>query len=371
MDTREDECNLSQQSGRHPDLRWLTEVRAAIDWWLGQPSGTPTSSLSGSGAVAACEAAFESLHGGRPAVLLASATYAIYTALAAIGVEPGREVIVPALDWTASVSAVRALGAVPVPAAVAEASLTISPAAVRAALSPRTSAVIACHLHGVCADVPAIRAEVGTVPIVEDCAAALGSTLDERPAGTLADAAVYSLGPGKQLDAGEGGVLILRDERLRDAVLDLVAHPLRSVLFGSGRADGPQGMSLRPHPLAAVLALAALARWDVDRDRRAYAMTAASLGGRPDVTVLGRVRRTSAQPAVPVLHRLELSAPCSGGRSGAQVVAGEPKLAADTARLLGRTRLIPTGPAGLGPVGNVLAASGMGAGGTGTASGAL
>lgn len=343
MDAPEDECNLTQHSGRHPDLRWLTKVQSAIAWWLGQTSTTPTSSLCGSGAVAACEAAFGALHGGRPALLLASATYGVYTALGALGIKPGDEVIVPALDWAASASAVRALGAVPVPAAVDQATLTISPAAVRTALTPRARALIACHLHGVCADVPAIRAEVGRMPIVEDCAAALGSTLDGRPAGTLADAAVFSLGPGKQLDAGEGGVLIMRNARLLEAALDLVAHPLRSVLSGSGRVDGPRGMSVRPHPITAVLALAALAGWDADRDRRAYAATAGSLRSCSGVTVLGDVRRSNAQPAVPVLCHPDSPAGWPGGRSGAQVIAVATESATDMAQLLSRTRLIPTG----------------------------
>src|SRR5262249_35110470 len=154
-------------------------------------------------AIAAAEAAFSAMHGARPALLLPAATYAIRVGLQVLGVRPGDEVICAAVDWTAGFSAIASLSARPVPVPVDPATCTLDPAAAARARTRVTRAVIACHLHGICADVPALRRLLPDVGIVEDASQALGSRLDGHLAGTLGDIAVLSLGPGKQIDAGE------------------------------------------------------------------------------------------------------------------------------------------------------------------------
>src|SRR6478609_5175075 len=102
---------------RHPDRDWLASVQAALAWWADTEPDWPTSSVLGSGAVAAAEAAFSERHGGRPALLLPSATYALRVALQAAGVTAGDQVICGAIDWPAGYAAIVSLGAVPVPVA--------------------------------------------------------------------------------------------------------------------------------------------------------------------------------------------------------------------------------------------------------------
>lgn len=316
----------------HPDQAWLDRLREALDGWSAATPATPTSSVLGGGAVAAAEAAFSKAHLGRPALLLPSATCALRVGLQAMGVRPGDEVICPVIDWPASFAAITSLGAVPVPVAVDPATITIDPAAAAAARTGRTRAVVACHLHGLCADVPALRRRLPGVAVCEDASQAFGAGLRGRRAGTLGDVAVLSLGPGKQIDAGEGGVLLTRTAALHQRAAALTCHPLRNLLSGATRAD-PAALVMRPHPAAAVLALHALARWSPAPARAARAATLARLAPQRRVAILGRGRRrTISQPYVAVLAAGGACDPPDGidwARSGAQVL---PAPGADTAK---------------------------------------
>jgi hypothetical protein len=279
----------------------VERLTAALTHWSSQAAGIrPTSQVTGGGAIAAAEAAVSRLHGGRPAVLLPSATYALRVALTTLEVRAGDEVLLPAIDWPASWAAVSSLGAKPVPVHPDPATLTISPAAAGAARTRSTRAVIACHLHGIAADVPALRHALPGLPVIEDCAQALGSSLDGAPTGTLGDIAVFSFGPGKQIDAGEAGMLLAADDDLHRAAILACAHPVRQLLSGVAEVDAWR-FSIRPHPAAALLAVYELARWSPRQGQELAARTrwlladsgASALGDDP--------RRTTASSAVPVL----------------------------------------------------------------------
>jgi len=123
--------------------------------------------------------------------------------------------------------------------------------------------VIATHLFGIPADVPALQVALPQVSIVEDCAQAFGSILDGRPVGSLGDAAVFSFRPGKRIDVGELGALLLRDDDLLERALLHSAHPIRQLISGIS-SPAPSNLSIRPHPLAAVLLSIAL---DLDPGR--------------------------------------------------------------------------------------------------------
>lgn len=235
---------------------------ASLLAWLDVESPFPTSELTGGGAVAHVEQRLSQMHCGRPTLLVPSATYGMRGVLAALGVRQGDEVLVPQLDWPATIAAVRSLGATPVPVPVADDTLTIDPQAAAALRTPRTRAAVACHLLGVPADVPALRNALPSVSIVEDCAQAFGSTLDGARVGTLGDAAVFSFGPGKTLDAGEAGAVVVREGELFDAVLRQSTHPIRQRV--SGLDPEPAPLSIRIHPVAAVLLNHALDVIDVD-----------------------------------------------------------------------------------------------------------
>jgi dTDP-4-amino-4,6-dideoxygalactose transaminase len=327
----------------HPDRAWIAAVRSALDWWAAANPGSPTSSVLGGGAIAAAEATFSERHDGRPALLLPSASYALRIALQVVGVAPGDEVICGAVDWPSAYAAIVSLSAVPVPVAADPRTLTLAAAAAAAARTGRTRAVVACHLHGICADVPAIRRLLPGLAVIEDAAQAFGCRLDGRLAGTMGDVAVLSLGPGKQIDAGEGGVLLCDDLADHDRAVMIACHPLRQLLAGLPGPD-PAALAIRPHPVAAVLALHRLASWSAAAAQSRHAQTARQLAGHAAVRVLGDARRhVSSRPQVPVLVCAPGVDPPPGVHwtpSGAQILPG---LAAADFRqakeLLARVRL--------------------------------
>lgn len=327
----------------HPDQRWLARVRAALDAWERSPGSRPTSSVLGGGAVEAAETAFSERHDGRPALLLPSATYALRIALQVLGVGTADEVLCAAVDWPSGLAAIASLGAMPVTVPVNPGTLTMDPVAAAKARTMRTRAVIACHLHGICADVAALREALPGVGIVEDVAQAFGCALDGRYAGTLGDLAVLSLGPGKQVDAGEGGVLLCADPVARATAVALACHPLRHLL--SGVRDAPQdALAMRPHPMAAVLALHALAGWSAESAARDRAAIMAVLAGAPGLRILGDpARHVSTNRSVPVLLDDPNAAPPPGvwwQPSGARVLPCVPEADRAIAKsLLLRTRL--------------------------------
>jgi hypothetical protein len=333
----------------HPDLRWLTQVRRALDAWELSASTQPTSSVFGSGAITAAEAAFSARHGGRLTLLLPSATYALRVALQVLGVEPGDEVLCGAVDWPSGTAAITSLGAVPVAVAMDPGTLTVDPAAAAKARTNRTRALIACHLHGICADVPALRAMLPGVGIVEDAAQAFGCSLDGQLAGTLGDLAVLSLGPGKHIDAGEGGVLVCADAASHSAAVGIACHPLRHLVAGvfGGLQDT---LAMRPHPMTAVLALQALADWSAEPAARVQGATRAALADMPSLRLLGDVaRHASTTTSVPVLLDTPAMEPPPGiwwSPSGAQVLPCVPDEDHAAAKgLLVRIRLAVLEPA--------------------------
>jgi dTDP-4-amino-4,6-dideoxygalactose transaminase len=333
---------VTYRSG-HPDLGWIALTREALDSWEAAGPATPTSSVLGGGAIAAAEAAFSGAHDGRPALLVPSATYALRVGLQALGVRAGDEVICPIIDWPAAFAAITSLGATPVPVAVDRRSITIDPVAAAKARTGRTRAVIACHLHGICADVPALRRHLPGVGVCEDASQAFGACLDGRRAGTLGDVAVLSLGPAKPIDAGEGGILLCRTAALSKRAIGFACHPLRNLLAGTTRSD-PRALAIRPHPMAAVLALHQLAAWSPGPAGEARAAILARLAAHPRVTPLADPERhDTAQPYIAVLVPPGTEQPPPGITwisSGAQVLPGHaagPRRAARS--LLRRVRL--------------------------------
>lgn len=340
MSTAEPKPVWSFHPGGHPDAALLRQWSEAIDAWEARPwPGSPTSSLAGGGAVAAFEAELGARL-DRRALLLPSATYGLRLALEVLGVGPGDEVVVPVLDWPATFAAVTSLGARPMPVMVEASALTIDPAAAAAVRTSRTRAAVACHFVGTPADVAELRDALG-VPVVEDCAGAPGSALDGRPVGTLGDVAVLSLGPGKRLDAGEGGVLVCADAGLHDRAVARSSHPLRMLRSGVEPASAePDALAMRAHPLTAVLGLHALHGWHPEHDRAAHAR-AVEVATAQGHRVVGRdARRASAAAYVPVLVDDPASA-CVGVASGAQVLPAPRELEEHAAGLLARLRLLP------------------------------
>ena len=169
--------------------------------------------------VEAFEAEFAAYVGARHAIGVANGTDAITLALRAMGVGPGDEVVVPSFTFYASAEAIPLTGARPVFCDVDPETFCVTAETVKAALTPRTKAVVAVHLFGNVAPVAEIEA-LG-VPVLEDAAQAAGSRSPEGRPGALGTAATFSFFPSKNLGAfGDGGAVTTDD----DAGSDESAH---------------------------------------------------------------------------------------------------------------------------------------------------
>jgi dTDP-3-amino-3,4,6-trideoxy-alpha-D-glucose transaminase len=173
--------------------------------------------------VAAFEREFAAYCGCEHAIGVANGTEAITIALRAMGVGPGDEVIVPSFTFYASAEAIPATGARPVFCDIDPDTYCITADTVRAAMTPRTKAVIAVHLFGNVAPIAEIE-QLG-VPVLEDAAQAAGSTgADGRP-GALGTAATFSFFPSKNLGAfGDGGMITTSDAGVAELARTLRFH---------------------------------------------------------------------------------------------------------------------------------------------------
>ena len=148
---------------------------------------------------------------------VSSGTAALALVLRAAGIGPGDEVIVPAHTFIASALGAVHAGATPVLCDVDEATGLIDPEAARAAITPRTAAIVAVHLYGQMCDMDAIGeiAKSRGLFVLEDAAQAHGAVYKGRRAGSVGDAAAFSFYPSKNLGAlGDGGAVCTDDEML-------------------------------------------------------------------------------------------------------------------------------------------------------------
>ena len=154
------------------------------------------------------------LVGARHAVATTSGTSAIFLALTALGVGAGDEVIVPDVTFIATANAVTLAGATPVLVDVDPATLTVDPAAVERAISPRTKAVVPVHVSGRAAAMAPIleMAARAGVAVVEDAAEALLSRHAGRYLGTCGAAGCFSFSPNKTVTTGQGGLVVTDDD---------------------------------------------------------------------------------------------------------------------------------------------------------------
>ena len=161
----------------------------------------------------AFEAGIARLLGVEHAVAVSSGTAALDVALAALGIGPGDEVIVPAFTYVATVNAVTYQGATPVMVDVEPVTLNLDPAAVRAHLSPRTRAIVAIDYGGCPADYDALvpLAHDAGVLLLQDAAHSLGGTHRGRPAGAFGVGATLSFHVSKLITAVEGGMVVTND----------------------------------------------------------------------------------------------------------------------------------------------------------------
>lgn len=212
--------------------------------------------------VAAFEASVASYVKASHAIATTSATTALHLALAALGVGPGDEVIVPDFTFPATANVVVQLGARPVLVDVDLQTFNVDPDAVMRATGPRTRAIMPVHAFGLMAPIEAVieLARDQGIPVVEDAACALGATRGEAMAGTSGTAGCFSFHPRKAITTGEGGMIVTDDDQLAERARAMRTHGGRRV---EGRfAFDDVGFNYRLSDILAAIGLAQMDRLD-------------------------------------------------------------------------------------------------------------
>jgi len=223
----------------------------------------------GGPAVRSFERRWAAYCGADHAVGVANGTDALQLALTGLGIGAGDEVIIPANTFIATAAAVVRAGAVPRFADVSDDTLLMTEHTLRAAITPRTSAVIVVHLFGQMPDMPGILATArdAGILVIEDAAQAHGAEWDGRRAGSFGEAACFSFYPGKNLGAcGDAGAVVTSRPEVAARVRALANH---------GRAQGTShyeheyiGTNSRLDALQAILLSGKLAHLDAWTQRR-------------------------------------------------------------------------------------------------------
>jgi dTDP-4-amino-4,6-dideoxygalactose transaminase len=187
----------------------LMEVLESRIWW--RTPGTRTLNF---------EREFAAYHGAKYGIAITNGTAALEVSLAALGVGPGDEVIVPDFTFVATASAVLFTGALPVLVDITPDTYCIDPALVEKAMTERTKAIIVVHMGGHPADLDRLLEIVRKhkLALLEDCAHAHGTEWKGRKVGAIGDIGTFSFQASKLMTAGEGGIIITnRDDLERQA----------------------------------------------------------------------------------------------------------------------------------------------------------
>jgi UDP-4-amino-4-deoxy-L-arabinose-oxoglutarate aminotransferase len=176
--------------------------------------------------VAAFEKEFSAYVSAAFGVAVTSGTAGFHILLQGLGIGPGDEVITPSLTWPSPVNMMAFVGARPVFADIDRTTFQLDPASVERVLTPQTKAVVPVHFAGQPCDMDAFQAlcEKHELILIEDAAHAIGTEYRGKRIGARKNAAVFSFHAIKNLTTGEGGLITVSDERLRDRLVALRFH---------------------------------------------------------------------------------------------------------------------------------------------------
>ncbi|HLD91341.1 MAG TPA: DegT/DnrJ/EryC1/StrS family aminotransferase [Patescibacteria group bacterium] len=171
------------------------------------------------------EADFARYHGRKYAIMTPNCTSAIHLLLAGVGIGKGDEVIVPDLTWVATAAPVIQTGAKIIPCDV-DANWCLNPYDVKKRITKNTKAIIFVDLYSNMGQIKELQniADEHHIPLIEDAAEALGSIYENKKAGSFGLASVFSFHRTKTITCGEGGMLLLDDEKLYDKCIMLRNH---------------------------------------------------------------------------------------------------------------------------------------------------
>lgn len=223
------------------------------------------------------EATFARHIGVKHAIALSNCTAALHLALAALGVGPGDEVIVPSLTFVATVNAVGYVGATPVFADVVGAhDLSIDPAQVERLITPRTKVILPMHYAGFACDMGALGALARGhgLKIVEDAAHAPDSYYGERRLGSLGDVNCFSFFSNKNVSCGEGGMITTDSDALAAHVRLMRSHGMTTMSYDRAKGHATaydvvaRGYNYRMDDMRSALVLEQLKKLARDTQRR-------------------------------------------------------------------------------------------------------
>ena len=176
--------------------------------------------------VAEFERKFEAFTGVDHALATSSCTTALHLAVAALGLKPGDEVIVPAFTWVATANVVEYMGARPIFCDIDLDTFNIDVSQIESLITPRTVGIIPVHLFGLAADMDPIRsiADEHGLWLVEDAACAFGTLYHGRHVGSIGDLGCFSFHPRKSITTGEGGMVTTDSSELAHTISSLRDH---------------------------------------------------------------------------------------------------------------------------------------------------
>lgn len=191
------------------DENGLLEVLRSGSWGISDDPNSPVHRI---------EREFAQTHHSRFGLAVFNGTMALQVALMAVGIDYGDEVIVPPYTFLATASACLMVGAIPVFVDVDSSTYNLDPAKIEAAITPRTRAIIAVHIGGCPADMDRILeiARRHNLPVIEDACQAHAAAWNGRRVGAIADAGCFSFQSSKNLNAGEGGMILTDNQELSE-----------------------------------------------------------------------------------------------------------------------------------------------------------
>ena len=207
--------------------------------------------------------------GSKYSLAVTSGTTALLTALWALGIGPGDEVIVPGYTFIASITSIIFSRAIPVLAEIDE-TLTLDPEDVRKKITPRTKAIMLVHMLGNPGHLDEFTniANEYNIFLIEDCAQALGGTFNGKYVGTFGKIGTFSLNVYKTITAGDGGMVVTDDEELYKRAFSI--HDQGHLPLRQGVEQGKRtvlGLNFRMNELTAAVAEAQLKKLDYIKNR--------------------------------------------------------------------------------------------------------
>lgn len=239
------------------DVTAVADVVRSGQWW--SVGGTKVKEF---------EQAFAEYQGAKHGICVPNGTISLLVSLQAVGVKAGDEVIVTPYTFIASASSIVQANAIPIFVDIDPDTMNISPAAIEAAITDKTKAIMAVHIGGMPADMDAIMdiAHKHNLKVIEDAAQAHGASWRGKGVGSIGDAGSFSFQASKNLTAGEGGIIITCDEHVGDMAWSI--HNVGRVKGGAWYEHPVLGSNYRMTEFQAAILLNQLKKLDSETKTR-------------------------------------------------------------------------------------------------------